>query len=277
VLALAAVAGALPAQARAPKPTPASLREELQRTQALHERLVGLRIRYDLGLPVQADQYFALAEEERGRSREVAEAQLGEEQARVSGLGMRLAAAQAKLAAAKETIARAVASGAQPPAAAVPVPAAAPAAEPAPDAPFLLGEDDAPEQRARPAAAARDQPPPVLLRGSEDHARVGRALFLAAQHARARAELEVAVKEGGAPVDLFYLARSCEALGDHARADELYLQLEVKDTGVDEEGQPLPGPWARAARVARRQMQWMRDNGPWQPARPLEAVQWRNR
>lgn len=262
-------------------PSAAALREELARVQATQDRLLTARIRYDLGLPVQAEPYFALVEAERGRDRALLEKQLVEEQARVTTLGARLATAETKLAQLRQQVAQVV--GATTPLDGAPA-ASTPAARPATE-PFALSNEPpspaaetAPAPEPQRAKAAADGPQPVLLHGSRDHSRVGRALFLARNYERARVELTAAaaVDGGGDLMDLFYLARSCEALGDTAKADELYLQIESRDT-TEVKGQKQPGAWAKAARVARRQMQWMANNAHWQPARGIDSVPWRSR
>lgn len=274
IFGLAAVA---PAQAWTAGTGPSVWREELQQVQAAHDRLLTTRIRYDLGLPVQGEQYFALSEAERGRGRAPLEQQLVEEQGRVTALGARLLAAEEKLAQVQQQVKQAVAVGAPLDAG----PLLSPRVPPSEPEPFTLHEEPppaAPPAEPSPKAAPADAggAPPVLLRGSDDHSRVGRALFAAGKFDRARQELAVAVQTTPDLMDLFYLARSCEQLGDHAKADELYLQIESTDT-TEVNGQKQPGSWARAARVARRQMQWMQNNAQWQPVRPIDSVPWRSR
>src|SRR5690606_33592654 len=187
------------------------------------ERLLVLRMRYDLGLPVQAEPYFALSSEERALDRATLERLLLEEQARATGLGTRLAAAQDRLAAAQQSVAATVlAASAQPRAPApLPVPDLVRFDLPEePEEPPAAPPEGEPDRSARPAAAVG----PVVVRGSEDHSRVGRALFFAGRYDAARRELEVAVSERGDLVDLVYLARAAQAAGDSAgRAPPLPL------------------------------------------------------
>jgi tetratricopeptide (TPR) repeat protein len=257
-------------------PSTSGLRAELQRAQAVLERALAARARYDLGVPVQIEPYVALSDAERARRQAAAEAQLLDEQTRVSQLSASLASAQDKLARVQQQVAKALAEGGEEAAAQAQPAASASATVDAVPLPFAADDDPAPAAPAAEPSSPSAAPAPVLLRGSEDHARVGRALFFAKRYERAREELQAAVAQRKDLVDLFYLARSHEALGDTAKADELYLQVEVQDT-AEVAGKKQAGPWARAARVARRQMQWMRDNATWQPARPLEKVQWRAR
>lgn len=264
------------AQGQSANPSPAALREELQRTQAAHERLLVTRMRYDLGLPVHAGPYFATAEAERARGRVPLEQQLAEEQARVTALGERLVGAEEKLAHLRQDVSQAVADAA-PVDAGGPVMTPPTKVQPASE-PFSLHDEAPPaapaEEPLPPTVVNGSGPAPVLVRGSNDHSRVGRALFLAKKFDRAREELTAAVAAKPDLVDLFYLARSCEALSDTNKADELYLQVESLDT-VEVKGLKQPGTWARAARVARRQMQWMANNAQWQPERAIDSVPWR--
>ena len=273
------VSRAMPSQPLGGQPSPASLQEDLRRVQATYERALNARMRYDLGLPMLSEPYFALLDVERARSKDVAERQLLDEQARVTALSSRLATAQDKVAQAQAKVVDAMtAAGARthgqlPDVGPTPAAIESPATEP-----FAMQDEPAPTPSVEQAANgdAIEGVAAVLLRGSEDHSRVGRALFFAKRYDRAREELELAVAKQLDRVDQFYLARSLEALGETGKADELYLQVEVADT-TDEDGKKQAGPWARAARVARRQMQWMRDNASWKPARPIEKVEWRSR
>lgn len=274
LLSLFTCVSAVLAQSRAPRSTvnPAQLREELKRVQAQQERLVHLRIRHDLGLPVQADSYLALSESERARTRADAEQQLADEESRVAALNDRMLELGAKLAKAATTASQA------------PVdpdldfggPTLTP---PTAGEPFTVAADEHQHVAAAPAsepAPHKDASPAVLLRGSQDHSRVGRALYQAKKFDRARTELEQAVAKRKDLVDLFYLARSCEALGDGAKASELYLQVETLDS-KQVDGAPQRGEWARAARVARLHMEWTQNQGTWKPQPSVESVQWRKK
>ncbi|MEZ5966904.1 MAG: hypothetical protein R3F56_23895 [Planctomycetota bacterium] len=277
-----ATAAALAAQGWTPARSPAVLREELQRAQAMQERLLGLRIRYDMGLPVQADAFFALSDADRGRDRATLEQQYADEQARITLLSGRLLAVEAKRAELQQQMADVVAATEPGDTGPTLTPPGHSAVGPEP---FSMHEESppaAPEAEVAPPAATASSgttaegPPPVLLRGSEDHSRVGRALFKARKFERARQELTAAVEASPDLMDLFYLARSCEALGDNNKADELYLRVEALDT-VEVKGQKQPGAWARAARVARRQMQWMQNNAEWQPVQKADSLPWPKR
>lgn len=274
-IALVGLMAPLAGQARAPRSAgnPALLREELRRVQAQQERLLQLRIRHDLGLPVQADTYLALTEAERARAKPEAEQQLAEEQSRVATLNERFQELAARVTKANEQAAQ-VATDPD-------LDFGGPTLTPPTPEPFAMADEAKPVPEAHPApavetAATRDGPPPVLLRGSEDHSRVGRALYQAKKFDRARAELEQAIAKTPDLVDMFWLARSCEALGDYAKASELYLQVEAKDT-KEVDNQPKRGEWARSARVARMHMEWMQNQGQWKPQPSVESVQWRKR
>src|SRR5690606_4545171 len=136
--------------------------------------------------------YFAPSSEERALDRATLERLLLEEQARATGLGTRLAAAQDRLAAAQQSVAAPVLAASAPPRAPAPLPAPdlVPFALPeAPGEPPATPPGGEPGLSGRPAAAVG----PGVVRGSEDHWPVGRALFFAGRYGAARRELEVAV------------------------------------------------------------------------------------
>ena len=112
--------------------------------------------------------------------------------------------------------------------------------------------------------------PPVLIRGAIDPFHRGVAFFMAGQHEKAVKALEKATTATKPPpLALFYLARAYEKLGDLARADGLYLQIEAQ--AGDRDG---GASWTSAARTARQHMNWMRDHGEWRlPAIPKGPVQ----
>ena len=98
---------------------------------------------------------------------------------------------------------------------------------------------------------------------------MGRALYRARRYEEAKKELELVAGEQGQLVDLFHLAKCHEQLGGIEEARKLYLTIETRDTKA---GDQVGGPWAQAARSARRAMAWIQDRGGWKPSITLESA-----
>jgi hypothetical protein len=283
------------------------MRQDHARAKALEERLVDLRIRHDLGLRVDAQTYFARSEAEQAMAKPQVEQQLTQEQQQLAALQQRFGELQQRLD--RHTTARRTSAhlGGDPNRVAMPtLPFASPhgddaplSAAPPPAAPLaetrrphddgkLPRADDseralatnAGRTHSTPAAteAGAPQRPAVLIHGSRDHSVVGRALFEAGEYEKARDELLLLEKDGGkmAAVDLFYLARCHERLGERAAADSAFARVEALDSKEGPDGKMVPGRWAQAARVSRQQMNWEAEKGGWRPSRSIESIKWRN-
>lgn len=163
---------------------------------------------------------------------------------------------------------------------------------------------DAPRSVPRvtvPITVARNDVEGARIHGSLDHRRVGQALLQAGIEARreltrlssegrvaaaaafevvarerleaARAELVLLARSGEAGLlDLFSLARCEEALGNFARADELYTEVMERDRRT-ESGRPAGfGSIGRAAATARAVLSWLRESGEWRPRRDVDEI-----
>lgn len=282
------------------------MRQEHARGKALEERLVDLRIRHSLGFRIDADTYFARSDAERARGAADAERLLSDERQRLLVLQQRCSDLQQRVDQRRsEPVLRPADLDAASPAAApfsagdaVEMPivrsdAARGNAPLVPASPHLetaapaggAGSSDTPAAgdggTAAAASAAAGQPakPAILIHGSRDHSAVGRALFDAGEYEKARDELLLLGGDGRtmAAVDLFYLARCHEQLGDRGAADSAFAQVEALDTKEGPDGKMVPGSWAQAARISRKQMNWTAEQGGWRPSRPIESIQWRRR
>ena len=246
------------------------LSRELLETSARGARLVELRVRHELGLEVKADTHWQLAEEERAPAPEHWQKQLETGQADLQRLSaqedaLRRVLDQRRLRAEDLVLTPLPLVEARPrvvPSVSEPRPHVG-AEQREPPAP-------APAPASRPATP-RDEAPAsegaALILGSTDHATVGRALFQARRFEEARKELLLIPAEGARLVDLFLLARCHEQLGAAEEARQVYLAIEARDTRPDD---AVGGPWAQAARSARRTMGWLQDRGAWKPAVTLE-------
>ena len=292
----------------------ARMRQEHSRARALEQRLVDLRIRHDLGLRVDAQTYFARSEVEQAIAKADAEQQLADTQHQLGTLQQSFGELQqrierrrsnrpatastdppfAPLASTAPSFPYAVPPlGAQDPAAAAlqyggGFAAAAPLAETRPSADGLghpgMQRGEPPHaaelrpQQPQAVPAPRTPPrPAVLIHGSRDHSAVGRALFEAGEYEKARDELLLLQKDGGTmvAVDLFYLARCHERIGERGAADSAFAKVEALDTKEGPDGKMVPGHWAQAARISRQQMNWEAEKGGWRPSRSIESIQWR--
>ena len=268
---LVGLLGPLAAEARAQtepvlrKHTIAGLERELNRRQqdlvgktGASERWMDLLIRYHLGLSVDMDELCALSAEEETRSRADLEERLTENLDAVSRASAELEQRQRQLTALRKAI--------------MERPARDPTDEWGPGIrnlqppvsddshrPLTVPEPTDAAEAEEPEDKSAQLPPTSLIRGTIDPMHRGVAFFMAGQYEKAVASLEkatAAVKSP--PLALFYLARAYEKLGDLARADGLYLQIEAQ-AGDREDG----AGWTSAARTARQHMNWMRDHGEW--------------
>jgi hypothetical protein len=154
----------------------------------------------------------------------------------------------------------------------------------------------------RPSAAGE----PLLVRGSEDRLRTGRAALEAGRAAlrdarlldadgraeaaerrrgdarrwfeTAHAELEPQARgHAAAPAALFALARCEEQLGRIAVADALYAAVMERDRITQSGGRVDYGPFGRSARTARAVMHWVDDTADWRPRRDVDQIRWDER
>ncbi|MEM7199176.1 MAG: hypothetical protein AAF628_02855 [Planctomycetota bacterium] len=269
------------------------------------DRLLDVLMRYNLGIAVDGDQYWTIAPEESVVPRADAEAALTEAQRQVAARTARLrqlersqedAPGPARSAPEHQPVWGPSLSGghvevAQPATTAPPAapPGASSAMSPAAkehhgshaqgpghqatgSKAMPLPPDVAASARAADEAADRPAPAggtPELVRGIDDPARIGMALYRAGAYTEAVEHLTKATAgDTPSPGSLFYLALSHEKIGDYGRADGLLIRLEELDTRQTETGEAVLGPWALAARAARQHMTWVRDEGEWQPVWP---------
>lgn len=263
------------------------LQRELHKTTLRVQRMLELRIRHELGLPVDADTLFHLSPEERRRDPATAARLLAEADAERGRLARRLEKLRrrektrrddlAKTLAARTPPARTMApEHEKPPAPGIAV-ARRPVAPAAPTQAPLRETDDTKESReTTPEKSAEQEGVVHLIKGSRDRGLVGRALFLAGRYEDALRELAPFAKDERAPlVWLFWLARCYEELGRYAEADDLFARIEARDTREDEKGKTVLGAWGMAAKTARQHMTWMRERGTWKPKLDVDAIRWR--
>jgi len=243
-------------------------RQQLQRREADVERLTDLLVRFDLGIPVEMDRLQGLTDAERGSTRAELEKRVAESLDAVAEMSAKFERRRANL----EVRRSAILAGAEPPEAADTAPTELTGGDPLPphtpvvdsakiEAELLAATPD--ETHAAPDSGSESPRPahPALILGTVDHTKIGIAFYMSGQYEKAVLELERVDKQKGAPLlPLFYLARTYEKLGDIARADSTFLQIEALD-----EKREAGGGWASAARTARQQMNWMRDHGSWHP------------
>lgn len=122
----------------------------------------------------------------------------------------------------------------------------------------------------------------MLIKGSGDHSLVGRVLFQAGKYENAIKELTLVADQGKADFsDLFHLALCYEKLGRDkadramfAKANDLFSQIEARDSQEGEDGQLVLGRWGRAARTSRQTMLWLLDEGQWKPRYDVKEIRW---
>lgn len=262
------------------------LRDEGRRLELTMERLVDLRIRLDLGLPVDLGAFVVLTDDDRALPDEVKTGELRDLEGRV--------------AASSATVARLTDAlrNAQRPASPVAQPAAAPGTRLSgtlldPDAAAALPrprqahdttrQGSRPDGReaagaraqSRPAPQPREELPKLVVKSSTDRSTVGRALHRAGRHAEAKRELADAARSKTPDLmDLFVLAQCHERLGELAEADDLYKRIQAFDTRETKDGKVV-GTWGQAARLASQQMNWRNDQKDWKPPRPFESAPWK--
>lgn len=221
------------------------------------ERWMDLLVQHHLGLSIDMDEACGLTTEEKALARVDVEQQLTQSLDSVSRISADFDLRQSQLVALRKSIMERPAGE--------PVGAWGPGIQNLqppviddPHRPLTVPEETevavAEEVEAPPPPA-----PPVLIRGAIDPLHRGVAFFMAGQHDKAVEALQKATAETRPPpIALFYLARAYERLGDVARADGLYLQIEAQA----EDG-AAGASWTSAARTARQHMNWMRDHGEW--------------
>jgi hypothetical protein len=236
-------------------------------------RLRTMQFRRALGLRVDAEQFFVLTDVERASSIEQLHATLQHEEAELTRLATREADMRRNFDTRRKALAERLDAGMDVDAVLTPRPAFESPRSVARSVPDAAAPSEvpvtAPQPKRPPAASAG----PVLIKGSTDHAIVGRALFRAERFDEARAELELVVKDPKTAdlADVFLLAQCRERLRDVAGAETLYLTIVGRDEIETPQG-VKSGTWARTARSAMQHMRWMDDKGDWRPAVPVEAL-----
>jgi hypothetical protein len=307
---------AAPAQTRM---NAAALRSELEQKQrrlaevaSLEERLLELRIRHELGLPVRGGNYFGLTADDRDHAEVGGRDRQEREEAETRRLSERVADLQVQLDSAREM------ARTRPPAlAALGQPATAPPwSEPTMTEP-LVGPGLTTEPSARtptdPAPIPTPEPTPAapladvattpqrMVPAPRDAATAGRLLLLAGE-ARLREASRIAGDDATAaalrdkgralltearqtldplvapatarPVDMFLMARCLEQLGEIEKADSMYARIMSRDFVEGADGTKEFGPWGLAAQAAKSTMAWLADTGGWRPVRDVDAIRW---
>ncbi len=292
--------------------------EELERNQRKFaeiesrlQRLRELRLRHDMGLPVRAEKYFKLDEEQLEVVRDgVGHERLITEEAEVQRLSSHATAlAEQCDAARRDLVARAAAQAKDPEGVEPILPRPGPSSVHTPviriPKPTTTDHTSSHTTTSRPTELlpVPDKPKPEefhkVISGSSNRSAVGRILLrsgeelllraakaepeqAAALEARAKKLLQKAKNElqplqeskKAALVDLYHLARCEEKLGNLAAADSLYAQIISKDQTVGTDGKEVYGKWGRAAQAAKSVLRWISDTGSWKPATDIEKIRW---